>query len=1327
MKGKKLFLLLLFLLITVFFGYCGKKLSYATETDAAETDMIGNYEDVGAYQDEEGGYSHVGVIVRINGFTRNFVLDTWKKENGQWNYVGTNMKGTKGKYNSYMYNSSEIWLYPPDDYDTRFIIFGNKIRTLDQCSVILRQYKKGKLVSTSVEYSFRSLYDSPLESLSLFQPMIQAGRYAADGISYVYDVCSANQTGFPGGILVNSNGGTVQTQGMIYQTDTGYYLHSLPTVSKVTPGYRMTFLGWFSQSVGGHQYRVGDILPKNTVLYAHWKEEVLSYPVTCIDILGKDSNGEVLGRCTWKKEYGSSVSGADAGHDSFDGAYYTGCAYTGCSNAIVGTNGATVYRYFKPTEYAIFFDGNGATSGNMMAITRCKYDAEVTLTKNCFYRENKITLHPNGENAVCNTSELYVARRFLGWSLEKDGAVRYSDGASCRGIITEGKSVTLYAVWGEEKTTIENIPRRLGYQFAGWAESMDAQTGQTQFTVNSDMEIYAVWKPDIVKYQIEYYQENLAGTYELISSYAAEGYTDSTVCLNPETDIYQGFTLDQASSRLSGTVCADGSLILTAFFRRNSYLFSYDTNGGTPVNGTFEQEEGQKKYGVTFSLTGQQLRKKGFVFAGWSQDPDGNHTIYQPGETYTMQNHDVILYAVWTPVHYKISFESNAKEGFKGNMDPQTVAYGEEFSLPECLYACEGYEFADWNTEPDGGGKRYQVGDLVKNLSADDDAVIFLYAQWKPIEFTITYDRNETEDVKSTIGGVVPDTQYYFDKDCYASEITFHAAGYTVASWNTKADGTGISVKPGENIKGKLVSKEQNKLYAIWEANLYTTFTLRLYLAGEKETAIENITLYGRTDETVGEAIKRLYKDTLQGEEAKYFYTGYCVKNEEVLEERIQGNFSTDLILYMEQRTCTLSYRIFQGGQYCEVAKDTAMALQKINLPKEVAGIQPARYVDANNNSYQPNETLKVERDLQLNIQHFIMFYGESGNFSDRKEFVVHGKGFKLPEAEKQGYRFLGWYTGTGNYVGMPGDWTESVTQDGELFAKWSEPLEYQIIYETDDCDIRILEHQVTTYRYQEEVILPDSTQVWVANPYLFVGWYYSDDSQKNLITKIKAGEYGDKKIKALLVRKNGSQTDGDHSSPSPDTDNHDSASSNTDNSAQNEKEHPNKAVSPNISSSKTISQNTNKSKGSCFWYQGIKYQVTSAAKKKTVKLVAVQTQTRHLTIPGKVSCQKVSYQVTGIGKKAFYKKNHIISIVIPKTVIQIEKYAFSRMKKLKKITLGKSIQTIAPKAFAGDKNLKKVVVKCKRLKKAGKHIFDSKGSKIHFTGKANAVKKLKH
>ena len=246
----------------------------------------------------------------------------------------------------------------------------------------------------------------------------------------------------------------------------------------------------------------------NTVVYRYFQPE--EYDVNYVDIIkGGEKDGTILNSKIQKMEFGQMASGGALGTIDTVNAYYNGYQYAGCSEKKVSTGGTVVYRYFKPGSYRINFDGNGATAGNVKALTDCKYANHVVLPKNTFEKKVNISLKKNAEQVTGELSDLSVSQKFLGWSDKKNGAVKYKDGDTVSDIAKCGSEITLYAVWGEEKVKISTKVEKKGYTLCGFSENAAAKTGSFEYTVKNPMTLYAIWKMDT--YTIQYD----CGTYKI--------------------------------------------------------------------------------------------------------------------------------------------------------------------------------------------------------------------------------------------------------------------------------------------------------------------------------------------------------------------------------------------------------------------------------------------------------------------------------------------------------------------------------------------------------------------------------------------------------------------------------------------------------------------------------------------------------------------------------------------------------------------------------------------------------------------------------------------
>jgi uncharacterized repeat protein (TIGR02543 family) len=85
------------------------------------------------------------------------------------------------------------------------------------------------------------------------------------------------------------------------------------------------------------------------------------------------------------------------------------------------------------------------------------------------------------------------------------------------------------------------------------------------------------------------------------------------------------------------------------------FTVTYNGNGAlgsAPVDSTYYVQ------GDTVTVLGQgSLTRSGYVFSGWNQNANGSGTTYTPGQTFTMGNVGITLYAVWSvsPSYIRIS------------------------------------------------------------------------------------------------------------------------------------------------------------------------------------------------------------------------------------------------------------------------------------------------------------------------------------------------------------------------------------------------------------------------------------------------------------------------------------------------------------------------------------------------------------------------------------------------------------------------------------------------------------------------------------------------
>ena len=204
--------------------------------------------------------------------------------------------------------------------------------------------------------------------------------------------------------------------------------------------------------------------------------------------------------------------------------------------------------------------------------------------------------------------------------------------------------------------------------------------------------------------------------------------------------------------------------------------------------------------------------KTGYIFTGWYTDEDCT-------ELYELDyiTGSVTLYAGWMPIEYYIAFDSNSATAddygtVTGDMGEYPTDYDMEFELPECGYTAKGYEFIGWQYED--SQDVYQPGDVVSNLSTEDQATVTFYALWDKLDYTVSFDLNGGSGSMANethVGGVAKTLATYSGTK----------TGYTFAGWSKTDGATTATYTNGQSVT--LSQTDTNiTLHAVWTANTYT-------------------------------------------------------------------------------------------------------------------------------------------------------------------------------------------------------------------------------------------------------------------------------------------------------------------------------------------------------------------------------------------------------------------------------------------------------------------------------------------------------------------------
>jgi uncharacterized repeat protein (TIGR02543 family) len=162
-----------------------------------------------------------------------------------------------------------------------------------------------------------------------------------------------------------------------------------------------------------------------------------------------------------------------------------------------------------------------------------------------------------------------------------------------------------------------------------------------------------------------------------------------------------------------------GTVSVTVLPAPEQFTVSYEANGGSgSVPDAHSHEAGE-----TVTVSGANgLTRSGYLFIGWNTVADGSGTAYDPEDTFTMPEADVVLYAQWDEL-LSLHFTANGATGQVP--DPLSTLAGISVTLPgPGGLSKAGHDFNGWRDVL--GAVTYAEGDTL-NMPEEG---LTLSAQW---------------------------------------------------------------------------------------------------------------------------------------------------------------------------------------------------------------------------------------------------------------------------------------------------------------------------------------------------------------------------------------------------------------------------------------------------------------------------------------------------------------------------------------------------------------------------------------------------------------------
>ena len=206
-----------------------------------------------------------------------------------------------------------------------------------------------------------------------------------------------------------------------------------------------------------------------------------------------------------------------------------------------------------------------------------------------------------------------------------------------------------------------------------------------------------------------------------------------------------------------------------------------------------------------------QPTRTGYTFGGWFA---GDTALTAD----TVIADDTIYTAAWTANTYTVQYLPN---GGTGEMAAQTFTYDAEQALTANAFTRAGYDFRGWNTSASGSSVQYTDGAAVKNLSAENNAVVKLYAVWAGQPVQVTVNRNDGSEPIVRTGVVGYNYNYIYENGSarYNQIPDPTRTGYIFLGWfDAPEGGTEITNQT------KFADATPVTLYAHWQEGITVHF-----------------------------------------------------------------------------------------------------------------------------------------------------------------------------------------------------------------------------------------------------------------------------------------------------------------------------------------------------------------------------------------------------------------------------------------------------------------------------------------------------------------------
>ena len=542
------------------------------------------------------------------------------------------------------------------------------------------------------------------------------------------------------------------------------------------------------------------------------------------------------------------------------------------------------------------------------------------------------------------------------------------------------------------------------------------------------------------------------------------------------------------------------------------YTVTFDKNKGNGSTEVTEEMDPQKiPVGETTGLTPNKFAREGYTFSGWNTQADGSGTSYTDGQEVTniaAKGENVVLYAQWTPITYKVIFKSTTATGagtVTNTMEPQTLTYDKAENLSQNTLINPGYHFTGWSTKSsEEVDTDYADEASVINLASTQGAEVVLYPLWEANTYRVVFEPNPGEGSTAVTGSTASKNMVY----SVVTTLTpkgFQREGYTFKNWNTSPDGTGTNYGDGQRVRN--LTTENNvdvHLYAQWEPITYQIKFNANTGSGSMDNQV--LTFDKKANLKTNGFTKENY--TFKGWSTTQDGTVEYQNEQEVKNLTSQNDQIINLYAVWEEDP---NYNVVYNDNYGD-KEDSDPEKAYVNKPYQIKQEQPTRdgYTllgyntdkSANEALYtvgqtipagigQKGQTIKLYAIWQAN-KYEVVFdknaASATGSMENQEFTYDQQQALTTNSYTNAGYTFKGWATSqNGEVVYTNGQEVSNLTTQANgqvtLYAKW-EANKYQVVFDPNTGSGN-MENQEFTYGQEQQLKANQFTK----EGYTFNGW----------------------------------------------------------------------------------------------------------------------------------------------------------------------------------------------------------------------------------------------